>query len=478
MSGVNEGIAGTLGFPADMANRAIGLGMSGINAVAGTKLQPSVRPMLGSEFFKDIMRPAIAEPTANGVDQFLRRTGQSVGASVIPGMGAAATAARPITTVGGALLSGLTGGAAAATAQKVAPGNPVAEFAADVAGSMVPLGVSSLIARAPRVPTTTELVRAGRKGYADVRGMGVDYSSNTVKQMAARVRADLENNKGIFRENAPQTFKALDRLENPPAGSVAPISGLMAARQSLGDVAKEFKNPQQEQIAARMVREAVEGIIERPQPGSVVAGPAADAARTYVAAKGNWGAGKRSARLAGIDEPSSVPTYGIEGAARLRAAAANSGLNLDNALRSRVTSLLLDPNKIAGFSRAEIAALEQVANGSASRNTIRFVGNWLGGGGGLGSLAAGGIGGVGSSVLGLPWWVGASTVPATGIGLRKIGGSLTARALRAADEAVRMRSPLARQMAKQAPKLSRDALRKAIAARLIVQAAPQMQGAR
>src|SRR3990167_7923828 len=46
MSGVNEGIGNLLGFPVDAMNSAVGLGMRGINAVAGTNLQPSEKPFL------------------------------------------------------------------------------------------------------------------------------------------------------------------------------------------------------------------------------------------------------------------------------------------------------------------------------------------------------------------------------------------------------------------------------------------------
>lgn len=107
--------------------------------------------------------------------------------------------------------------------------------------------------------------------------------------------------------------------------------------------------------------------------GSVLAGPADLASSTFKDARGNYAAEARSSQLTGIADK-----------ADLNAAVTNSGLNLDNATRQRVASVLNNPKLIAGFSPEEIAALNEVARGTPTRNAIRFVGNLLGGGGGLG----------------------------------------------------------------------------------------------
>lgn len=288
-------------------------------------------------------------------------------------------------------------------------------------------------------PTTDALYEAASGGYNKARDMGVDYSSDAVKNLAAGLRAGLEKD-GILGELAPKTFSVLGKLENPPSGSVTPLGGLDAARKAFGLAGKDFANPT-EQLAAKRVIEGLDGFVENPDAASVVAGPAAAAADTLKGARGNYAAASRSDRI-----------NGIEDAADLRAAAANSGHNADNSIRSRVASLLLSPKQAAGYSAPELAALRQVTEGDLTRNTARQIGNLLGGGGGLGAALTGTIGVGGGLAAGGPAGaaVGAS-LPVLGYGAKALGNALTRRALNSADEIVRSRSPLFQQMQQGAP---------------------------
>lgn len=167
-----------------------------------------------------------------------------------------------------------------------------------------------------------------------------------------------------------------------------------------------------------------------------MAGDAAAAARALADARGNYAAGKRSDKLTGLDE-----------AAELRAAASHSGQNGDNAARQRIASLLLNPKQAAGYSSEELAALEEVVRGTASRNALRFVGNLAGGGGGLGAVVTGGVAGAAGGSIGGPLGaVAGAAIPAVGFGAKKVANALTSRAVDRADELVRMRSPLYEQM--------------------------------
>lgn len=310
----------------------------------------------------------------------------------------------------------------------------------------IPGATQALRREQPPVPSAEALKDASSAGYNAVRDAGVDYKSDAVRTVAEALQRNLEGD-GILGELAPKTFKILDRLTNPPEGSVAPIAGIEAARRSFGNAAKDFSNPT-EQLAAKRAVQGLDEFIERADPSAVVSGSAEKVASALRDARGNYAASKRSDTLTGIGD-----------AAELRAAAANSGQNLDNSTRQRLVSLLLDKKRSAGFSAAEREAIEQVARGSGTANFLRGTGNMLGGGGGLGSMVSGSIGGaLGSAVGGVPGAaIGATLLPSMGAGMKKVAAALTQRGLSGADEMTRMRSPLYDQAIENAPMVAESA---------------------
>ncbi len=280
-------------------------------------------------------------------------------------------------------------------------------------------------------PTSQALKEAADQGYTAVREMGVDYSPRAVTQMIGGVKVALEKD-GILAELAPTTHSIINKFANPPEGAVVTVAGLEAARRAAGLAAKDFAKPAEQLAASRLIDE-IDKFIAAADPRSVVAGPAAAAGETLVAARANSAAGKRSDSITGIEER-----------ADLRAAAANSGRNLDNTIRQRVADVVLDPKKSRGFNADEIAALEKVVLGDGARNALRNVGNMLGGGGGLGAIVAGGGAGAMSGTMagaGIGALVG-TAVPAVGALARLGQNAMARRALNGVDATTRMRSPL------------------------------------
>lgn len=98
-------------------------------------------------------------------------------------------------------------------------------------------------------------------------------------------------------------------------------------------------------------------------------------------------------------------------------------------------------------------ALEGVVKGSRTANTMRYMGNVLGGGGGLGASIAAGLGGTSGYMLGgSPGAMAGMLAPvAAGAGAKGTSNFLTRQGLRKADEFVRSRSPLAQKMVDEAP---------------------------
>jgi hypothetical protein len=311
-------------------------------------------------------------------------------------------------------------------------------------------------------PTAPALKEAADTAYDSVRQMGVDYKSNAVSETALGIQAALEKD-GILANLAPKTHAIVGQLQRPPEGSVAPLAGLEAARRALGHAARDFQNPT-EQLAARRAVDALDDFIARGATpdgtGAVVAGPAAEAARTIADARGNYAAAKRSDKLTGAEER-----------AELNAAVANSGQNLDNSVRQRVRDIIANPKQAAGYSEAELAALNEIARGTPTRNAVRFAGNLMGGGGGLGAVVSGAVGGMAGGTLGGPYGAAVGIgIPAAGYGAKKVANALTQRSLKHADELVRTRSPLYEQLMRDAPMVPVGAERRAALVRALMAA--------
>lgn len=187
--GFNEGMASTLGLPVDLLTAGMNLVPKGINALANTDIPEITNPVGGSDWmqdkFKDIGFVGSKAETTGGL--FARRTGQSIGATAtaLPLGGAAAVRQAAIP-----LASGAGGGMAAAGAQQVFPGNPTAEFGAEVVGSG--LTGAGLLRGAQRgaqrkldeaVPTVADLKDTAGDLYARAERNGVTASPQMTRQL-------------------------------------------------------------------------------------------------------------------------------------------------------------------------------------------------------------------------------------------------------------------------------------------------------
>ena len=340
------------------------------------------------------------------------------------------------------------------------------------AGEVVVPGVfGSPDAPAPPIPTADALHAAGSAGFDAARNMGVEYAPPAVANLASGVQQGL-NNDGILANLAPKTHAVLDSLQNVPSDAVSvPFGSLDAARKAFGNLTQEFTNPT-EQAAAARAKSAIQGFVSEPPQSSVLSGPSDAAASALKDAIANSAAGFRSDRI-----------NDIQRTADLRSAAANSGANIGNTTRQRVASLLLSDKKSSGFNPDEISALEGVVQGSPASNAARWAANMAGGGGGIGHTMATVLGGGLGAALGgeVGAGIGAGAATAVGPALKAVQNSMDTKALTAADELVRSRSPLAQALAdQQTPFIPTSspasiALSRALALSKAQQGAPQQQ---
>lgn len=174
MSGVNEGLANTLGFPVDLINGAIGMGMSGVNALAGTNFQPSQQPFLGSDSIQSMMGGAIAPDSDVGTEQFTRRIGKELGAALPIGLGMSGMTAQPMRSLATEMGIAGAGGLGAATANQLLPNNDMA----DLVGSLIGSGAGMAMPNAMRRIATPNPSNANREAMAQaLMDEGVDLTA-------------------------------------------------------------------------------------------------------------------------------------------------------------------------------------------------------------------------------------------------------------------------------------------------------------
>ena len=315
------------------------------------------------------------------------------------------------------------------------------------AGDQLIPGVAKAMKAEPAaVPTTKELAEAGGADISAAKQSGLDLNSSVIANGSKELQQGLFDGsmfgKTIHPVDAPATFTKLKELENVPPDSLVTAANLQSLRESLQATAQNF-NPAaaKDQLAASLSIKWLDGLLAKVDPQDVLAGSPAATQKLFERGRGNYAAGQRSNDITGdLDRA----VTGIAERAEGRAQAANSGRNLDNTIRSKAESFLEKPKEVSGLSDAEIEGFKHLRDGGAVRNSARYVGNLLGGGGGIGQSGMAAIGaGLGGAGAGIPGaLIGGALPAAVGAGAKSIANALAKRDLAKLDELLRKRSPL------------------------------------
>lgn len=334
--------------------------------------------------------------------------------------------------------------------------NPqVIDRAATLAGLISPPSPAS-IAGAPMVPhgmaapTAEELKSAGSAGYTAARKSGLEIAPNVAVDTATQIINDLTN-RGMGADVAPTAHSLLNNWAAPPSAAADASSGvlrrvvtpsdLQALRQNLSNISSQNATDQK---AGRAAVGAIDSILENLRPGDVLAGLStpeslaqlADTART---ARQNYAAAMRSNEITGDLSRANV---GMLDRTEAQAQGSYSGLNFDNILRQKIRDFLKDPDRVAGYSDAELQAFRDALKGGFAQNTLRQIGNRLGTGAVNSALS--GVGATAGYAYGGPIGaaVGAAVPITLGTGAKALANNLAERGILGIDEMVRQRSPM------------------------------------
>lgn len=366
------------------------------------------------------------------------------GTAALAPVAATATGARALGLVGDTLAgrtaaSAVSGGALGAADAATRGENPLAGgvsgaltgAAGPVAGQAIGKaveGVRNLVTPAPEaIPSTEAIKNAATAGYDAIRNMNVKIRPEAINDLAASTKQSLMDS-GLRYYLAPKTFAALDEMsQNPGPDAFTTFSDIHGIRRVLGKAAQS-PDATEKNAASQAISNLDDYLGSIPQE-DVISGNANLASQMFNRANANYAAAKRSEML-----------QGKVAAAELQAASANSGTNIDNALRQRVKDILKSPKLSQGFSQDELLQMQQIVRGTAPANVVRAVGNLLGGGGGLGSLVTAGAGAMAAGPAGL-------AAPIAGTIVKKIGNRMTEAQLEKLDEMIRARAPFSEQAA-------------------------------
>jgi hypothetical protein len=271
-------------------------------------------------------------------------------------------------------------------------------------------------------PTIQELKSAARADYSSPEVTGLEVKPTTIKNYSAAAKTIL-NNEGFDENVAPKTFGILGKLESIPTGATVTGQNFNSLRKMLGKAAGSVEPS--EKAAASMAIEHLDSFIPSIPGSEVIAGDVAAAADKLATARGNYSAAKQSEK---------IDNKLVQ--AEVRAASANSGMNVANTIRQRMADVVLKPKEQRGLLPEEIQAAQDISEGTRTQNTLRAAGNILGGGGGLGTAVVGAIGGIATGGPG-------AALPIAGFALKALSNKLTVRQAEKLSEMIRSRAPLA-----------------------------------
>ena len=300
---------------------------------------------------------------------------------------------------------------------------------------------------ASAAPLVDDLYDAGRSAYDQIRQSGFALKPQPVATLADQIEQELTR-KGLTERNVPETYGVVRDLQDlrnakpvadPVTGKMVqptvPADSFDSARQELLQASRNATNRREGAAAWTAIGKLDDYLSNVPQ-GHVASGDAASTAALFDEARGNWAAAKRL-EMAG----------GKVDLGNLNAETAHSGMNIDNAMRQAVKQLIR-PNKYGktlaeqhGFSDDEIGLMNDIAKGTMTRNSLRYVGNLLGGGGGFGQLALTGLGMGAGYETGNPAFL---ALPALGAAARYGAGRMARADAERLLGAVGRRSPLGR----------------------------------
>lgn len=293
-------------------------------------------------------------------------------------------------------------------------------------------GLAAPVPRIPRVPTRTPAPTTAELGAEASRLYQAPEVTQTIFRPDTRIRLadDVRNELDRLRVSdraGERVNRVIQGFEE--RGGIVSAEDIDALRKHINeieparDVTGRVTN-RPELRAAAIATERIDQFLPTIPQEQTILGNAPAAARTLEEARANISAREGAETI-----------NRQQFRAELRAAVANSGMNVSNTMRARIADILVNPALRRGYSQAELAMMDDIVRGTRSENIVRAASNILGGGGGMHTYLAG--------------FTSAGIAPAIGYGLRRLSNVMTERNITRLNETIRTDSPLGRRIGAQ-----------------------------
>lgn len=266
------------------------------------------------------------------------------------------------------------------------------------------------------MPGISENVASAKEAYRQIEEARLQTTPQATAEFSTATRAMLDDEHLIVPENAPSTFRALDKIEKSD-GNIAKI---MAMYSALGKVKPSAGT---DYAAASIVREQLGQFIENLTADQVVSGDPAFTKAMWDQARSTWRVAKN---LETIEEAQ------MKG--ERRAAVAGTGANIQNAMRQRLNEVLNSEKKSRSMSDEAKAKLEQIVMGTGTANVARQVGKFAP----SGPVSA--LGTIGADIVAGPKV--ATGFAAIALVSKYFGEWLTRRQIKELEQLIKEESPL------------------------------------
>jgi hypothetical protein len=288
-------------------------------------------------------------------------------------------------------------------------------------------------AAAVKPPTIAELKASATRNYESPEVTGLTMKSSVLRNFGTAASQAMAND-GFDPLTAPKTFGLLKNIEGIPEEATVTGANLNTLRKMFGKAAQS-QDPTEKAAASKVIG-YIDDVASRIPDSEVLSGDVGAASKKLQDARGDYAAAKQAENI-----DNKVVS------AELRASATHSGQNVANTIRQRMASVV-DPTKPkegVGLRQDELDQAEQIARGTPTQNAIRKVGNFLGGGGGLGALHTSAAGAAGGGMVAGPVGaaIGSTVLPITGAMLKAISNRMTISQANKLSEMIRSRAPLA-----------------------------------
>jgi hypothetical protein len=363
-------------------------------------------------------------PSGQGTRGFLERSGDLArGIAGIPGL-VLSPVTGAVRSVGGHLMADAEHAVGTLIAPEIAAKDDRQKMYETAKGD-VDLAMSGARAAAPKpatvaTPSIQELKAASNAAYSSPEVVGLEIKPGTMKGYSDKTQVAL-NADGFDDIVAPKTFALLQRVQQFPEGATVTGQNINSLRKTLGKLAGSTDPT--ERAAASFAIDHLDDFIPKIPRADILKGDAAAAAARLEEARGNWAAAKQSEKL---DKKIAK--------AEMQADTSNSGMNVENRIRTQMGKIAIDEREARGLTSAEVAEAKKIAEGTKLQNATRAAGNLLGGGGGLGAV-----------VTGIP---SGGLAPAVGFALKLLSNRVTLKQAERLSAAIRSRAPLASSVEK------------------------------